>query len=105
MAQGSKQRKKPTLALILSAIFPGLGQIYNNQVLKGISLIGLNVIINFLLVKPVERLITPGGSISIPDNSTLFIVAAYMAAGLVLWVYAIIDAKRTAEKINKSEVV
>jgi hypothetical protein len=28
-----------------------------------------------------------------------------MAAGLVLWVYAMIDAKRTAEKINQSEMV
>jgi TM2 domain-containing membrane protein YozV len=97
-----RQRKKPMFALILSAIFPGVGQIYNNQVSKGISIIALNVIINFLLVKPIEKIMTLGGSI--PDNSTLFIVAAYTAAGLVLWIYSLIDAKRTAEKINESEV-
>ncbi len=102
MIQEPKSRKKPMLALILSAIFPGVGQIYNNQVAKGISIIALNVIINFLLVKPIEKIMTLGGSI--PDNSTLFIVAAYTAAGLVLWIYALIDAKRTAEKINESGV-
>ncbi len=104
MEDKQKGRKKPALALILSAIFPGLGQIYNNQVPKGAVLVGLNLVINFLLVKSLERLITSGGSISIPDNSTLFIIVAYMTAGLVLWVYAMIEAKRTAEKINKSEI-
>jgi arabinogalactan oligomer/maltooligosaccharide transport system permease protein len=102
MTEETKRRKNPTLALILSAIFPGLGQVYNNQVLKGISLIALNAIINFLLIDPIERVLnTPAGSI--PDNPTLFIVSAYALIGLVLLVYAIIDAKRTAERINREE--
>ena len=50
MEDKSRGRKKPALALVLSAIFPGLGQIYNNQIPKGIALIGLNVVINFLLI-------------------------------------------------------
>jgi len=104
MEDKQRGRKKPGLALILSAIFPGLGQIYNNQVPKGAVLMGLNLVINFLLIKPFESSITTGKSISIPHNSTLFIIVAYMAAGLVLWVYAMIDAKRTAEKINESEI-
>jgi TM2 domain-containing membrane protein YozV len=99
----TRGRKKPTLALVLSAIFPGIGQIYNNQIFKGISLIALNTAINFLLVKPIEKLTASGGSI--PDNSTLFIIIAYIVAGLVLWVYAMIDAKRTAERINESETM
>ena len=105
MEDKKRGRKRPGLALILSAIFPGLGQIYNNQVPKGAVLMGLNIVINLLLIKPFESLITTGRSISIPDKSTLFIIVAYMAAGLVLWVYAMIDAKRTAEKINQSEMV
>jgi hypothetical protein len=103
MEDKPRGRKKPALALVLSGIFPGIGQIYNNQIFKGISLIVLNVAINLLLVDPIERLTASGGSI--PDNSTLFIIVAYMTAGFVLWVYAMIDAKRTAEKINKSEIV
>ncbi|MER3446012.1 MAG: hypothetical protein C4291_03875 [Candidatus Dadabacteria bacterium] len=102
MEDKPRGRKRPTLALILSAIFPGFGQIYNNQIPKGIILISLNMVINLLLVKPIEKLTASGGSI--PDNPTLLILAAYMIVELVLWVYAMIDAKRTAEKINKSEV-
>ena len=101
MTEETKRRKNPTLALILSGIFPGLGQIYNNQVLKGIALIALNTVVNFLLIKTLEGLISSLGSK--PDNSTLFIVAAYTVIGLVLWIYAIIDAKRTAESINRRD--
>lgn len=102
MEDKSRGKKRPALALILSAILPGLGQIYNNQIPKGIALIVLNVAINLLLVKPIEKLTALRGSI--PDNSTLFILIAYTIAGLVLWIYAMIDAKRTAQKINESEI-
>jgi arabinogalactan oligomer/maltooligosaccharide transport system permease protein len=98
MTEKTKRRKNPTLALILSVIFPGLGQLYNNQVPKGIALLAINLVVNFLLIKPLEKLTISRYS---PDTSTLFIVAAYTVIGLVLWVYAIIDAKRTAEKINR----
>ncbi len=101
MTEEIKRRKNPTLALILSAIFPGLGQIYNNQVLKGITLILLNTVINFLLIKPLEGLISSLGST--PDNPTLFIVTAYTVLGLVLWIYSILDAKKTADRINQEK--
>jgi hypothetical protein len=38
-----------------------------------------------------------------PDNPTLIIVAGYTIAGLVLLVYSALDAKKTAERINKEE--
>jgi TM2 domain-containing membrane protein YozV len=96
---GEKKRKSPTIALILSAIFPGLGQIYVKQILKGVILIVLNLIINYLLINPLEAIMESGGSMA--DMSTLYIVLGYTVAGLILWIYAIIDAKRTAERINK----
>src|SRR3990170_5135692 len=101
MREEIKRRKNPKLALILSAIFPGLGKIYNNQVLKGIALIVLNTVVNFLLIKPLEGLISSLDSEL--DNSTFFIVAAYTVIGLILWVYAIIDAKKTAERLNQRD--
>ena len=87
------------IALVLSAIFPGLGQIYVRQIPKGVILIVLNLIINYLLVKPLEAIMESGGSPV--DMSTLYVVLGYTVAGLILWIYAIIDAKRTAERINK----
>jgi hypothetical protein len=94
-----KKRKSPTIALILSAIFPGLGQIYVKQIPKGAVLIGLNLIINYLIISPLEAIVESGGSPV--DKSTLYIVLGYTVAGLILWIYAIIDAKKTAERINK----
>lgn len=94
-----KKRKNPTIALILSAIFPGLGQIYVRQIPKGAVLIVLNLIINYLLINPLEAIMESGGSVT--DMSTLYIVLGYTVAGLILWIYAIIDAKKTAERINK----
>ena len=94
-----KKRKNPTLAIILSAIFPGLGQIYVNQYPKGIVIICLNLIINFLLINPLKLIIEGGGSVQ--DNSTLIIIAGYTLAGIVLLFYAIFDSKKVAEKINR----
>ena len=94
-----KKRKNPTIALILSAIFPGLGHIYVMQIPKGVILIVLNLIINYLLISPLEAIMKSGGSM--PDMSTLYIVLGYTVAGLILWIYAIVDAKKTAERINK----
>jgi hypothetical protein len=101
MSEDTKQKKSPTLALILSAVFPGLGQIYTKQVLKGIIIALLNIVINLLLIEPLRRLMESVEST--PDKPTLFIVTGYTVAGLVLWLYAIIDAKRMAEKINREE--
>jgi hypothetical protein len=94
-----KKGKNPKIALILSAIFPGLGQIYVKQIPKGVVLIALNLIINYLLINPLEAFMTSGGSTA--DMSTIYIVLGYTVAGLILWIYAIVDAKRTAERINK----
>ncbi|HEY7535871.1 MAG TPA: DUF5683 domain-containing protein [Thermodesulfobacteriota bacterium] len=98
MTGETKRRKNPTIALILSAIFPGLGQLYNKQMPKGIALLALNLAVNLLLIKPLEELTISRDS---PDKSTLFIVSAYTVIGLILWIYAIVDAKRTADKINR----
>jgi len=97
-----KKRKNPLIAIILSAILPGLGQIYVNRIPKGLILIGLNLIISFLLVEPSEKILENLDRFpeQIPDNSLLFIVCGYLIAMLVLLIYAIIDAKKTADRIN-----
>ena len=99
-----KQRKKsPILALVLSAIFPGLGQIYVEKVTKGLFLIGFDFLISFLLREPLQRVVEAQEAGSTPDDSTLLVAGGYSIALLVLWIYSIIDAKKTAEMINKEE--
>ena len=93
----SKNIKNPILAIILSALLPGLGQIYNAQVGKGLFLIGFNMIINLLIREPLLAVIDDPKSVEQP---TMIVFIGYSLAGMILWVYAIIDAKRNADRIN-----
>ena len=69
--------KSPGLAAVLSFLIVGLGQIYNGEIGKGILLIICNVI-----------------------SILLSFVLIGIPLLLILWIYAIIDAYDTANKIN-----
>ncbi|WP_082706376.1 zinc ribbon domain-containing protein [Methanobrevibacter sp. YE315] len=73
-------QKVPILAAALSFIFPGLGQLYNNQNHKGIILIIANVISLILI----------------------FIGIGFIFM-LIIWVYAIYDAFMSAKAIDRGE--
>ena len=96
-----KQVKNPLLALILSAILPGLGQIYNSHFRKGLFFIGFNMIINFLIREPLVIVVDNVDNLENVDESTMFVFIGYSLASMALWVYAMIDAKRNAELINQ----
>lgn len=99
MSGQKKKRKNPYLALILSGILPGLGQLYNNQILKALILAALNFVISFLVRDPLVALIESGLDFS--DKPTTFIVGGYTAAGLALLVFAMVDAKKTSDRLNR----
>jgi len=70
--------KNPGLAVILSFFFMGLGQFYNGQFGKGILFIifyGISIGLMFVFV----------GFITTP----------------ILWIWGMIDAYRTAERLNQ----
>lgn len=69
--------KSPGLAAVLSFFWPGLGQIYNGQISKGLLFVVLAVVFGWLMMVVIGFLLYP-----------------------VLWVYGIYDAYRTAERIN-----
>jgi TM2 domain-containing membrane protein YozV len=73
--------KNPGLAAVLSFFVPGLGQIYNGQIAKGLV----------LLV-----------AFGISAAATAFIIG-WLTTPL-LWVWGIYDAYRTAQGINDSPV-
>jgi len=75
--QRASLAKNPGLAAVLSFFFSGLGQIYNGQILKGLLFMAVQVV-NFVLAVVVIGLLT----------------------GLVVWVWAIVDAYASAELIN-----
>ncbi|MEW6771832.1 MAG: hypothetical protein AB1330_10665 [Bacillota bacterium] len=73
--------KNPGLAAVLSFFFAGLGQIYNGQIGKGIGLIIAELISGLLCTVIVGFLLLP-----------------------VVWIYAIYNAYKTAEKINAGQL-
>lgn len=70
-------QKSSGVAAVLSALINGLGQIYNGQILKGIFIILLQAI-----------------------NGALTIILIGYVFLPIVWLYAVIDAYRSAEKIN-----
>jgi TM2 domain-containing membrane protein YozV len=72
-------QKNPALAAILSFLIPGLGQIYNGEVGKGIIIFVVQII-----------------------NMLLATVVVGIFLGLGVWLWSIYNAHRVAEKINRS---
>lgn len=73
-------QKNPGLAAVLSFLFAGLGQIYNGQIGKGIAFICgyfVSVLLMFVLI----------GFITTP----------------ILWIWGMIDAYKTAERMNQAQ--
>ncbi|HPC28311.1 MAG TPA: hypothetical protein PKX17_06250 [Candidatus Methanomethylicus sp.] len=69
--------KSPVLALILSFLLPGLGQIYDGNAQKGIIMILAVIACAFL---------------------TLFIIGIFLY--IALWLYGMYDAYKAAEEYN-----
>lgn len=67
--------KSAGLAAVLSAIWPGLGQIYNGEIGKGVAIMVVQVV-NFIL---------------------LFVLIGFLT-GFAVWVWAIYDAYTVAER-------
>jgi arabinogalactan oligomer / maltooligosaccharide transport system permease protein len=97
-----KKRKNPILALILSGLLPGLGQVYNNQIVKGIIFFAINIIISMMAYGPFMKFMKSFGSPEdlSGDMSLLYKLLIYSSAGTLVLIVAMIDAKRSADKLN-----
>jgi len=76
----AKTEKNPAIALVLSFIFPGIGQLYNSQTNKGIYLI-IGYIVSWFL--------------------TLLLIGFLLA--LIIWLYGMYDAYTSAKAMNEGE--
>ena len=77
---GSTIYKNSFIALILSLVFPGLGQLYNSQKRKAAILI-IRYVISWIL--------------------SLIIIGALLA--VLIWIYAMYDGYASAKAINNGE--
>jgi TM2 domain-containing membrane protein YozV len=71
-----RKKKSPAVAALLSLVFPGCGQVYNGEMVKGI-------------------LVLIGSLVGI-----LF----YLIPGVIVWVYGIYEAYTTSGKMNEGKV-
>jgi TM2 domain-containing membrane protein YozV len=97
-------RKEPILSLILSFFIPGLGQIYNGQLKKGIILV-----VGYFALMVAAVIIYFGGStlltaITFGAGSISFCCCApLLLIPLVIWLYGMYDAYKVANQINAGE--
>ena len=83
------RHKEPILSLILSLFIPGLGQVYNGQIMKGIVFLALYVIL--WVVSGLLMVVLIG--------------FCTMVLPILIWVYAMYDAYVVAGRINRGERV
>ncbi len=76
--QVPKFYKNPSVAVVLSFFFMGLGQIYNGQIGKGVLFILLYFISGLLMFVLIGFITTP-----------------------ILWIWGMVDANNSAKRINQ----
>ena len=95
-------RKRPWLAVLLSLFFPGLGQLYNGQIVKAMSIFALVIVVNMLSREPLEVFLQFADAAALGDvpRATFTLVVGYSVATLFIAGISIYDANVTAKKIN-----
>lgn len=90
-------KKRAWLAALLSFIFPGLGQIYNGRILRGIFMAIMYTIVLVLMAATTIIAVYYYGMIGLVCILG-FIIPVFM------WLWSIYDAYKKAKKINASLV-
>ena len=82
-------RRRKVIALILSGVFPGLGQFYNRQLGKGAAFLAAGVVLSWFLGRAV-----PTDSLLLiqPEARLIFPLCVL----LIVWPWSLIDAWRVA---------
>ena len=82
-------RRRQVIALMLSGIFPGLGQLYNRQPVKG----AIGVVLGLALTWVVGRA-TPTDPLALGQSGAALF--GPLCALLAVWLWSVIDAWRAA---------
>ncbi len=116
MARPSGPRRKPGFAALLSLIIPGLGQLYNGEIVKGFVMAGLFIVLFGLTITAIRGLVaaSPFSSQGVLYGprvdatrllSELFsgINAAWVLLLVGVWIYSIADAGIRASRTLTSD--
>jgi TM2 domain-containing membrane protein YozV len=87
----SAQRRTKVLALLLSGVFPGLGQFYNREPGKAIAFVLVGALLSWFVGRALptdpEALLATGRAVFLP-----------LGALLAVWVWSLVDAWRAADR-------
>jgi hypothetical protein len=91
-----KLNKNPSLAALMSAVLPGLGQFYNRQIGKGWGfLVGAGFMAVILISGySTDRPLKSSRESAVWDNQDLFFAVGPFLLGFMIW--SAVDAFRTA---------
>jgi hypothetical protein len=82
-------RRRKIVALVLSGIFPGLGQLYNRQPVKGVVFVASGLVLSWLVGRAAptdpQALVRPGAALIAP-----------LCALLAVSLWSVVDAWRAA---------
>jgi tetratricopeptide (TPR) repeat protein len=92
-----QQRRNVMMALLLSGLFPGLGQFYNREAVKGGLLVAGSLLCLWLGGDALFRLLFTVTAAR-PTGPVSSLGAWFGFLGGVLWLYGVIDAVVTAQK-------
>jgi len=82
-------RRRKAIAFVLSGIFPGLGQFYNREVVKGVLFLGVSIVLSWLMGRALPAdLLTPP-----PLGASLLVPSLLL---LAIWIWSVVDAWRSA---------
>lgn len=82
-------RRRQVIALMLSGIFPGIGQLYNRQPIKG----AIGVVLGLVLTWAAARA-APADPVALAQPGAA--VLGPLLALLAVWVWSLVDAWRAA---------
>jgi hypothetical protein len=82
-------RRRQVLGFILSGIFPGLGQLYNREYLKGVLFVIPGVVLTWLVFRAIPADLL---AVAQPNPGLTLLLVLLLA----VWLWAIIDAWRIA---------
>jgi len=108
VSAAAQVKRNPSLALLLSVMLPGAGQLYNGQMVKGA--ICLAIYLPALLIvlfapgatdffKQVLPLL--GGAISRQRDEVSPLLSLFLLLAGMIWIYAVIDAPMMATKTSR----
>ena len=83
--------RRKAIALTLSGVFPGLGQFYNRQPIKGVAYVVAGIVLSWLLGRAVPS--DPVVLVSTPLGTNAVLLLCLL---LAIWVWCCVDAWRGA---------